>query len=944
MGQERAPHSPGKEDGARKKTPCANPTGGEPGQAAHPAVTFLQLLGKDPAQTYFRAIQPGTRPKCFKGFGPDALARANASQSIYFVTGNSTTASGKGGGVEASDITACPALFVEWDDRPIEWQVQAWRELSLPEPTVQVLTGGKSVHCYWLLSEPMPPDQWRVLQARLIAHCGSDQKLKDPCRLMRLPGFAYINKATGKPSGQVTEVVNTTTTRYSPDQIAACLPAVEAPAPARGPSSKPAAKASTKATNLPPRDLQQIEAAAQFIPERVVGGDTYEECRNALCGCAAALAAIGLPEEKALELLADRWPDRTTAEQVLGSTTTRQAASFWSIAKAHGFDLKRPRAQQAPDPWGLAEVLAPAAKGQEQQQSKARLPASFQDLIEKLKDGWVYTEQGPRATRIDVGQLAGLIEKEKGSLLRFNEMTMYVEANTSHGWQAIKDAEMDSGYVLLHQKGWLVKLESVIKALCHVARQRSIHPVREYLLRIEQDTSIKPYNLDRVGPDMFRAALPLHAAMVRKWLIGAAARVLSPGCQMDYCLVLHSRQQGMLKTSALTELASGEWHTSTIPKEDKDFLLNVHSTWIYELAELESYTNKRAAGELKNTITTRADNFRVPYGRTPEKRKRPSVFCGSVNTDSFLRDETGNRRYWVIPIEGNQKLDIDAIKKHRDSVWKAAVLAYRSGELPMLSEAQETLSERQNDGFQAQDAWLEMLQSWMAGNPLARFRPEDPSPSHYEEGGYYTAAEILYSAGLKRPEQINNHDATRLGPLLRELGFSSKRVTDGESKVRRWTKDQPRTTWTTPDHPETDSGGPASSAAAQPFSDSGPPGPPEKSILREKADGRGRKQGSQLAQANEEKELLETSGGPAVPTAESASVCNGSQRTTCPSDSGGPSGGPAPFPRPNGRPTGTHTAPQQPALLPFTPALVGSGSDVAADVDDPWWPPRSNTA
>ena len=340
----------------RTERPCANPTGGEPGQAAHPAVAFLQLLGKDPAQTYFRAIQPGTQTKCFKGFGPDALARANASQSIYFVTGNSTTASGKGGGVEASDITACPALFVEWDDRPIEWQVQAWRELSLPEPTVQVLTGGKSVHCYWLLSEPMPPDQWRVLQARLIAHCGSDQKLKDPCRLMRLPGFAYINKATGKPSGQVTEVVTTTTTRCSPDQIAACLPAVEAPAPAPAPSRKPAAKASTKASNLTPRPLEQIEAAAQFIPERVVGGDTYEECRRALCGCAAALSEIGLPEEQALDLLASKWPDRATAKQVLHSSSTREAAAFWAIAGKFGFGLKR---SQTPGP-KQARTIEPA--------------------------------------------------------------------------------------------------------------------------------------------------------------------------------------------------------------------------------------------------------------------------------------------------------------------------------------------------------------------------------------------------------------------------------------------------------------------------------------------------------------------------------------------------------------------------------------------------------
>jgi hypothetical protein len=215
---------------------------------------------------------------------------------------------------------------------------------------VQVPTGGKSVHSYWLLSEPMPPDQWRALQARLIAHCGSDQKLKDPCRLMRLPGFAYIEKATGRPNGQVAEVINTSTTRYSPEQIEACLPAVEPPAPAPGPTTNAKAKASSKATNLQPRPLEQIQAAAQFIPVRVVGGDTYEECRNTLCGCAAALAAIGQPEEMALDLLASKWPDRAAAKQVLESTTTREAASFWAIAHKHGFELRRSRQRRTSPP------------------------------------------------------------------------------------------------------------------------------------------------------------------------------------------------------------------------------------------------------------------------------------------------------------------------------------------------------------------------------------------------------------------------------------------------------------------------------------------------------------------------------------------------------------------------------------------------------------------
>lgn len=318
-------------------------------QDAADAAQFLELLGKDPAQTYFRTISHGKganrsrRGADLHGFDPEALARDNQSrESVYFVTGNSTTATsvnkttGKPTGcVWEKDITSCPALFAEWDDKPMEWQLQAWQELGLPQPTVQLLTGGKSVHCYWLLDEPMEKAQWRPLQARLIDHCGSDEKCKDPNRLMRLPGFAYIDKKTGRPNGKVAEVVHSTGNRYSPQEIEACLPSLFT-----APQTPPAPAQPTNTANRP-RPLEQIQAACDYIPLRVVGGNTYETSRRALCGCAAALAEIGLPEEQALDLLANKWPDRATAKQALQSSTTREAKSFWAIASEYGFELRR---------------------------------------------------------------------------------------------------------------------------------------------------------------------------------------------------------------------------------------------------------------------------------------------------------------------------------------------------------------------------------------------------------------------------------------------------------------------------------------------------------------------------------------------------------------------------------------------------------------------------
>jgi hypothetical protein len=361
---------------------------------------------------------------------------------------------------------------------------------------------------------------------------------------------------------------------------------------------------------------------------------------------------------------------------------------------------------------------------------------------------------------------------------------------TGNSWCAVVDADMDSAYVLLSQMGWIIGLDPITKAVCHVARLRTFHPIRQYLLDLEQNTTIEALDLDDVAPRFFRATETLHVAMVRKWLVGAVARAMNPGCQMDYCLVLQSRQQGIGKSTSFSDLASPDWYTSTVPDADKDFLLNVHSCWIFELAELESHTGKRDAGRLKNLISTSIDMFRVPYGRTAERRKRGSVFCATVNEDTFLRDETGNRRYWVVPIEGSEPLDREGLKSARNGIWKAALAAWRADELPMLSRAQEALSEIQNGEFIQSDPWLAMLQASME---LRTDRPECWSRP-------FSTAEALQAAALKNREQITRADENRIAPLLRQLGFEKGKnpiTTQEGARVRLWIRAQPAQPCTT---------------------------------------------------------------------------------------------------------------------------------------------------
>lgn len=187
---------------------------------------FLAVFGKAPVDAKTRAFFPKDHPQKAEDRGRKGSLNLatlqrwqNEGRGLYLVIGH--------GGHKDAEITGVPALFVEWDDRPRDWQVVAWRELGLPEPSLQVDTAGRSIHTYWLLDQPMQPDAWRTLQRRLLAYAQADMTISNPSRVMRLPGSWYLD-GQGQPVGMV-QVIHQSDRRYSHEEIAACLP-VERPA------------------------------------------------------------------------------------------------------------------------------------------------------------------------------------------------------------------------------------------------------------------------------------------------------------------------------------------------------------------------------------------------------------------------------------------------------------------------------------------------------------------------------------------------------------------------------------------------------------------------------------------------------------------------------------------------------------------------------------------
>ena len=385
---------------------------------------------------------------------------------------------------------------------------------------------------------------------------------------------------------------------------------------------------------------------------------------------------------------------------------------------------------------------------------------------------------GDGKTRINAGAWLTLVQEQLGGLLRFNDLTRQLEYNGT----TLPPDETELLYVRAQQNGHNITETACLHGLLTHSLSNRFDPIRNYLEHIEA-SDIEPADLDTLSTTYLGTNDDLSDAILRVGLIGAVARRLDPGCQFDVVVVLKG-DQGIRKSTFWKVLASPRAYCSSIPDSNKDLLLNVHSTWLFELAELENITGKKEVGELKNLITTSSDLIRVPYGKATELRDRASVFVSSVNGDAFLRDETGHRRFLVIELpqrfERGELIDIDKVVADRDRIWKAAVLAYRAGALPMLSADLQRQSNEQNSSFELGHPWEEMLAEWVA-------KPMSPDQ--------FTTAQALIGAGCRGDGHIQRRDEMEASNLLTKLGYfkTKHKVTVGRIRGRFWSKatDQP---------------------------------------------------------------------------------------------------------------------------------------------------------
>ena len=289
---------------------------------------LLDCLRKDPAETFLRAIKPPRGPAHKFRLDPSkAEGYVRDGYGLYFNVGN--------GGTCKAEISSVPALWAEWDDRPKAIQISIWKELGLPEPSIQIDTAGKSIHTYWALDQPIRPDRWQPIQTRLLDHADADRAVKDPSRVMRLPGVQRRD-ADGRLNR--TSILTINSNRYRPEDLEACLPPVPPPPKPRLPY-RPA--------DRNPLQLDRVLDALSHIPQRVKGGGTYADMRNVAWSLRACLEECGQPdpEAAAIQLLEAHSPSREcgwdVAQVVRSGGQHIGPGTLFHHAKQYGWRPKR---------------------------------------------------------------------------------------------------------------------------------------------------------------------------------------------------------------------------------------------------------------------------------------------------------------------------------------------------------------------------------------------------------------------------------------------------------------------------------------------------------------------------------------------------------------------------------------------------------------------------
>ena len=516
-------------------------------------------------------------------------------------------------------------------------------------------------------------------------------------------------------------------------------------------------------------EVEEVDLAWLPISDKmrsaIIDGTGVNDRSAFLLPAATALVSAGLSKNEILSVLTDSKTFLGACGYDHAKTTSRKRAALW----VWKYTVKR--VMQERDAVAFFKAAPPVEQpstldesGTKAQADEIEEESDWRQYLESTKHGeYKPTLHNCRTILTHVCGTPAIVGRNEFAA---NDFYLVNTPWRSKKGEAVVDVDIVRiKFFCVEQFGVEFSDHTINQALIEIADKNRFHPVRDWLKTLKWDgvERIDTWLKDFAGAE---APEPYLSNVSRKLLVAMVARVFKPGIKFDQIVILEGNQ-GTGKSTLLRKLVGDEWFSDApLNIGDKDAILTMQSKWLIEVGELGAL-NKAEVETFKSFISQQVDRIRAPYGKRIEEHPRQCVVLGTTNSDEYLRDLTGNRRFWVVKTVG--RIDFREVERIREQLFAEAVAYYRLGEPLYLedAEASEQAAGEQAKRMQS-DEWLPAVRD------IVEFETFPRDGFEMRE-----VAKKMDSLGAHR---LSPTDVHRISRCLKLLGFERFQEPSGERR------------------------------------------------------------------------------------------------------------------------------------------------------------------